>query len=57
MPGYIKDALQKFQHPLPKRPQYAPHNWTVPACGQSIQYAPLPDASLPVTAVEVTHAQ
>jgi hypothetical protein len=26
MPGYIKDALHKFQHPLPKRPQYAPHN-------------------------------
>jgi hypothetical protein len=31
MPGYIKDYLHKFQHPLPKRPQYAPHNWTVPA--------------------------
>jgi hypothetical protein len=36
MPGYIKDALHKFQHPLPKRPQYAPHNWTVPAYGQRI---------------------
>jgi hypothetical protein len=23
MPGYIKDALHKFQHPLPKRPQCA----------------------------------
>jgi hypothetical protein len=31
MPSYIKDALHKFQHTLPKRPQYAPHNWTVPA--------------------------
>jgi hypothetical protein len=30
MPGYIKDALHKFQHPLPKHPQYAPHNW--PGC-------------------------
>jgi hypothetical protein len=45
MPGYIKDALHKFQNPLPKRPQYAPHNWTVPAYGQRIQYAPLPDAA------------
>jgi hypothetical protein len=44
MPGYIKDALHKFQHPMPKRPKYAPHNWTVPACGQRIQYALLPDA-------------
>jgi hypothetical protein len=44
MPGYIKDALHKFQHPMPKRPQYAPHNWTVPTYVQLIHYAPLPDA-------------
>jgi hypothetical protein len=42
--GYIKDSLHKYQHPMPKRPQYAPHKWTVPAYGQRIQYAPLPDA-------------
>jgi hypothetical protein len=47
----------KFQHPLPKRPQYAPHNWTVPAYGQRIQYAPLPDAAPPATAEEITRAQ
>jgi hypothetical protein len=47
MPGYIKDTLHKFQHPLPKRPKYAPHNWTVPAYGQRIQYTPLPDAAPP----------
>jgi hypothetical protein len=57
MPGYIKDALNKFQHPLPKRPQYAPHNWTVPAYGQRIQYAPLPDAAPPATAAEITRAE
>jgi hypothetical protein len=45
MPGYIKDALHKYQHPMPKRPQYAPHSWTVPLYGQLIQYAPLSDAS------------
>jgi hypothetical protein len=38
MPGYIKDALHKFQHPLPKRPQYAPHNWTVPANKSSMRH-------------------
>jgi hypothetical protein len=57
MPGYIKDALHKFQHPLPTRPQYAPHTWTVPAYGQCIQYAPPPDAAPPATAAEITRAQ
>jgi hypothetical protein len=57
MPGYIKDALHKFQHPLPKRPQYAPHNWTVPAYGQRIQYEPLPDAAPPATSAEITRSQ
>jgi hypothetical protein len=57
MPGYIKDALQKFQHPMPKRPQYATHNWTLPAYGQRIQYAPLPEAIPPSTPHEITRAQ
>jgi hypothetical protein len=30
-------------------PQYAQHSWTVPAYGQLIQYAPLPDAAPPAT--------
>mmetsp|Transcript_11265 Transcript_11265/g.15885 ORF Transcript_11265/g.15885 Transcript_11265/m.15885 type:complete len:463 (+) Transcript_11265:115-1503(+) len=25
MPGYIKDVLKRFNHPLPSRPQYSPH--------------------------------
>jgi hypothetical protein len=57
MPGYIKDALHKFQHPKPKRPQYAPHNLTVPAYGQRIQYALLPDAAPPATSEEITRAK
>jgi hypothetical protein len=57
MPGYIKDALHKFQHPLTKRPQYEPRNWTLPAYGQRIQYAPLPDAAPPATAAEIARAQ
>jgi hypothetical protein len=57
MPGYIKDALRNFQQSMPKRPQYAPHNWTVPGYGQRIQYAPLPDASPPAKAQEITRAQ
>jgi hypothetical protein len=57
MPGYIKDALHKFQHPLPKRPQYAPHNWTFPAYGQRVQYASTPDMAPPATKADITRAQ
>ena len=28
IPGYVKDELQKFQHPTPTRPQQSPHQWT-----------------------------
>jgi hypothetical protein len=55
MHGYIKDALHKFKHPMPKHPQYAPHKWTVPAYGQRIQYAPLPDATPPLQQHKKSH--
>jgi hypothetical protein len=57
MPGYIKDVMYKYQYPMPKRPQYAPHNWTVMAYGQHIQYAQLPDAPPPETPQYITGAQ
>ena len=47
MPGYIHKSLQKFRHPLPKRPQHAPHQWVKPNYGQKVQYA-LPPSSLPI---------
>jgi hypothetical protein len=53
----IKDALHKYKYPMPKRPKYAPHNWTVPDYGQRIQYAPLPDASPPATSQAITRTQ
>ena len=30
MPNYVTKALHKFQHPTPKRAQYAPHQWMQP---------------------------
>jgi hypothetical protein len=42
---------------MPKRPQYAPHNWTVPDYGQGIQYAPFPDSTPPATSTEITRVQ
>ena len=39
MPGYIDEALHKFQHPHPKRQQDAPHAWTQPVYGAKVHYA------------------
>ena len=39
MPNYVTKALHKFQHPTPKRAQYAPHQWTRPNYGATKQLA------------------
>ena len=36
MPKYIPKAMIRLNHPSPKKPQYAPHNWTAPAYGQRL---------------------
>ena len=33
MPGYVAEALKKFQHPSPIKLQYEPHTWNKPAYG------------------------
>jgi hypothetical protein len=38
MPGYIKAALHKFQHPTTTRPENAPHTWCPPVYGAKTQY-------------------
>ena len=43
MPDYVSKVLNRLQHPKPKRPQYAPHFWSVPAYGKRLQMAPDPD--------------
>ena len=45
IPGYVVEALQKFQHTKPQRPQHAPHQWNTPAYGQRIQLTKEPDKS------------
>jgi hypothetical protein len=57
MPGYIGEALHKFQHPTPSRPQDAPHDWRQPTYGASIQYADNPDDSPILPAASVTLVQ
>ena len=46
MPGYIDRALQRFQHPVPSKPEHAPHPWQRPNYGAKTQFV----ASLPDTA-------
>jgi hypothetical protein len=38
MPGYIKAALNKYQHAAPARPEHAPHTWNPPIYGAKTQY-------------------
>ena len=38
MPGYVAEALHRFQHPHPTRPQHQPHKHVVPTYGQKTQY-------------------
>jgi hypothetical protein len=38
MPGYIKSALHKYQHPAPTRPEHATHKWNPPGYGAKTKY-------------------
>ena len=40
MKGYVKNLLQKIQHPTPSKPKHNPHIWTPLKYGQTIQLAP-----------------
>ena len=48
MPNYVTKVLHKFQHPTPKRAQYAPYQWTRPNYGATKQLANPLDTSLPI---------
>ena len=41
-------AIHKFQHPTPKRAQYAPHQWTRPKYGATKKLATPLDTSPPI---------
>eukprot|EP00957_Ditylum_brightwellii_P064155 4867840-Ditylum_brightwellii.AAC.1 len=43
MPGYIEQALLKFQHSAPRQPEHSLHNVAEPIYTRGPQYAPLPD--------------
>jgi hypothetical protein len=57
MPGYIEAALHKFQHPSPARAKDAPHDWTKPTNGATVQYAPANDTTVTLPQPEITKIQ
>jgi hypothetical protein len=57
MPDYIQDVLKKFQHPKPKVPCHASHEWTLPAYGKRVQYTQKPDDSPLLNKKETTEIQ
>ena len=48
MPGYVHQALNKFQHTKPTRVQHSPHRWNAPVFGRKIQYTKEADKSPPL---------
>jgi hypothetical protein len=52
MPGYIENALIRFGHKKPDKPQMQPYPYTTPTYGATIQYAKAVDTSPAVTKAE-----
>jgi hypothetical protein len=57
MPGYIKAALHKYQHPAPTRLEHAPHKWNPPVYGAKAQYVEDDNNSPALSAKDVTKLQ
>jgi hypothetical protein len=57
MPGYIPNALHKYQHPAPTRPQHAPHTWNRPTYGATQQLADPADTTDPASELDQKRIQ
>ncbi len=57
MPGYIKNALVRFGHKHPSKPQHQLHKHTKPTYGTTIQYAKAVDATKPLSKDKKKHTQ
>jgi hypothetical protein len=54
MPGYIKEALHKFQHPDPTSPENAPHIWNPPVYGSKTHFIEAQEVDPLLTPKDVT---
>jgi hypothetical protein len=57
MHGYIKAALNKYQHPAPARPEHAPHTWNPPINGAKTQFVTETITSLTLSDKEINKLQ
>jgi hypothetical protein len=57
MPGYLPNALLRFNHPTPKKKQNSPHPHVIPQYGTKIQYASDANISPPLNKEETKHIQ
>jgi hypothetical protein len=57
MPGYIKAALHKYQHPAPTRPEHATYQCNPPVYGAKTQYVQDTQDSTALLPKYVTHLQ
>jgi hypothetical protein len=57
MPGYIKAALHKYQHPAPARPEHSPHRWNPPIYGAKTQFVSDPTQSPALSDKDVNKLQ
>jgi hypothetical protein len=57
MPGYIKAALHKYQHPAPAHPEHAPHGWNPPIYGAKMQFVSDPTPSPTLSDKDVNNLQ
>jgi hypothetical protein len=57
MPGYIKAALHKYQHPAPSRPEHSPHMWNPPIYGAKTQFVSDPTQSPALSDKDVNKLQ
>ena len=57
MPGYLPNALLRFNHPKPKKKQNLPHPHVIPQYGTKIQYASDADTSPPLNKEETKYIQ
>jgi hypothetical protein len=57
MPGYIKAALHKHQHPAPARPEHSPHTWNPPIYVAKTQFVNDPTTSPTLSDKDVNKLQ
>ena len=57
MPNYVNKALDRFQHPTPKKPQHSSQPYTTPIYGQKQQYAKSTGNACQLTPAQVNFYQ